>query len=216
MQKAHLEKSDVVAVYAKLAPRYDLWSELAESKARRRCLELAQIRNGEAVLEVAVGTGTAFVEILSRNRDGINEGIDLTEPMLAHARRKAEETGATNFRLQVGDAIDLPFQDDTFHVLVNNYMFDLMPEEDFPQVLAEFRRVLRPGGRLVVANMTMPEHWSQSLWERLYRLSPSLMGGCRGVELMPFLESAGLIDLRREFVGQLTFPSEVLFGVKPG
>ena len=57
------------------------------------------------------------------------------------------------------------------------------PEEHFPRVLAEFRRVLKPQGRLVLVNMAPARHWGYALWARLYRANPAWVGGCRGVDL---------------------------------
>jgi ubiquinone/menaquinone biosynthesis C-methylase UbiE len=212
---AQIMKTDVIRVYKKIAPIYDQWGRLTETKARKRCLELAGIRDGESVLEVAVGTGLAFVEIMGLNPTGQNEGIDLTEEMLSRARQKAEKLGDTNYRLKIGDAYNLEYADSYFDLVINNYMFDLLPEDDFSVVLAEFVRVLRPGGRLVMANMTQPEHWYNWVWELVYRMNPAWVGGCRGVHLKPYLEGAGFVDVRREFISQMTFPSEVLYGSKP-
>lgn len=60
----------VVARYTRLAPVYELWARLTETRPRERVLELAAPRDGEDVLEVAVGTGTQFVELARRNRSG--------------------------------------------------------------------------------------------------------------------------------------------------
>jgi ubiquinone/menaquinone biosynthesis C-methylase UbiE len=94
-------------------------------------------------------------------------------------------------------------------------MFDLLPEQDFAAVLAEFRRVLRPGGRLAMVNMTLGEHWYNGLWERIYRLNPALLGGCRGVTLLPALEECGFQNANREYLSQMTFPSEVVHAIAP-
>ena len=212
---ARLKKTQVLEVYRKLSRSYDLWARLTESRARNRCLDLADIRDGESVLEVAVGTGLAFVELLKLNPTGQNEGIDLTEEMLSRAKQKAGQLGVENYNLRVGDAYQLEYPDDSFDVVINNYMFDLLPEDDFELVLGEFKRVLRPGGRLVMVNMTKREHWYNCLWERIYRLNPSWLGGCRGVFLVPYLESAGFVETQREFISQMTFPSEVVYGRKP-
>ena len=213
MLDAHIEKGRVADIYRKIAPSYDLWAWLTESKARDRCLELAAIRNGEDVLEVAVGTGLAFERILEANPSGRNEGIDLTDAMLIRADRKAVKSGTNNYRLRIGDAYDLDFPDDSFDVLINNYMFDLLPQQDFLTVLEEFRRVLRPGGRLAMVNMTMGERWFNGIWERIYRINPALLGGCRGVLLLPKIEACGFGQTRREYMSQLTFPSEIVCGV---
>ena len=213
MLDAHIEKGRVADIYRKIAPSYDLWAWLTESKARDRCLELAAIRNGEDVLEVAVGTGLAFERILEANPSGRNEGIDLTDAMLIRADRKAVKSGTNNYRLRIGDAYDLDFPDDSFDVLINNYMFDLLPQQDFLTVLEEFRRVLRPGGRLAMVNMTMGERWFNGIWERIYRINPALLGGCRGLSLLPKIEACGFRQTRREYMSQLTFPSEIVCGV---
>jgi ubiquinone/menaquinone biosynthesis C-methylase UbiE len=213
MTDARIEKDRVAKIYQKIAPSYDLWAWLTESKARDRCLELAAIQNGEDVLEVAVGTGLAFERILAANPSGRNEGIDLTEAMLLRAEKKAAKAGTNNYRLRVGDAYDLDFPDDSFDVLVNNYMFDLLPQQDFLTVLGEFKRVLRPGGRLAMVNMTTGEHWYNGIWDRIYRINPALLGGCRGVSLLSQIEASGFTQTRREYVSQLTFPSEIVCAV---
>ncbi len=212
---ARIKKNDVPKIYKKVASIYDLWGQLTESKARKRCLELAEIQDGETVLEVAVGTGMAFVEILRLNPKGQNEGVDLTEAMLSRAKQKAQRLGVKNYSLKTGDAYHLGYADDSFDLVINNYMFDLLPEDDFSVVLTEFKRVLRPSGRVLVVNMTKPDHWYHSVWELVYRMNPAWIGGCRGVYLKPYLESAGFVDLRREFISQMTFPSEVVYGLKP-
>jgi ubiquinone/menaquinone biosynthesis C-methylase UbiE len=212
MLEARVQQGGVADLYRKIAPVYDLWARLTESRARDRCLELARIRDGEAVLEVAVGTGLAFERILRANPAGRNEGIDLTDAMLERARRRAAATGATQYRLRPGDARALDFGEAEFDVLVNNYLFDLLPEADFATVLREFRRVLRPGGRLVVVNMTRGRRWYHGVWERIYRINPAWLGGCRGVEVAPAMAASGFARIRREELSQMTFPSEIVYG----
>ncbi len=215
MPDAKIAKDRVSDVYTKIAPLYDSWAWLTERNARNRCLELAAIQDGEDVLEVAVGTGLAFVEILKANPSGHNEGVDLTAAMLTRAEKRAADTGLESYRLRVGDAYDLDFASDSFDVLVNNYMFDLLPEQDFPIVLQEFKRVLRPGGRLAMVNMTQGLRWYHNVWDRLYRVAPALIGGCRSVSLMPAVKQCGFRDTTREYFSQFAFPSEVVFGVAP-
>ncbi len=212
---AKLSKDEVREAYRKSASMYDIWSSLTESKARQRCLEVADIKNGESVLEVAVGTGILFEKILELNPTGRNEGIDLTEEMLTRARARAQKSGASGYVLKVGDAYHLQYSDNSFDVLLNNYMFDLIPERDFLAILSEFRRVLRNGGRIVLVNMTKGSRWFNAVWEWLYKIRPSLLGGCRGIELKPYFEKVGFEKIRREYVSQMLFPSEVIYGVKP-
>lgn len=136
-----------------------------ESRAQQRCLELAAIKNGESVLEVAVGTGILFEKILHQNPDGRNEGVDLTPEMLARARARAGKSGVSGYILNTGDAYQLQYADNTFDIVLNNYMFDLIPELVFPAILGESRRVLQHGGRLVLANIAKIPGWFDAIWE---------------------------------------------------
>ncbi len=215
MPDARLDPTQVTRLYRRLASGYDLWAGLTESRARERCIEAAAIRDGDSVLEVAVGTGLAFERILARSPSGRVEGVDLTDAMLERARARASRTGHSNYRLRLGDARSLDFPDDRFDVLINMYMFDLLPERDFRPVLAEFRRILQPGGRLALVNMTDGERWYNGIWERIYRMNPAWLGGCRAVRLSPALEDSGFVDIRRQYVSQMTFPSEVIRATAP-
>lgn len=208
-----LGKDDVRGIYSKIAGLYDFWAGPTERRARDLAISLAAIRDGEAVLEVAVGTGFGFAEILKRNPSGRNEGVDLTPAMLEKARIKAAKVGG-NFNLAIGDAYALPFADASFDLVMNSYMFDLLPEQDFPLVLAEFHRVLKPGGRLILTNMTKAKRWWQGAAEAVYRLNPSWMAGCRGVVLEPYVARVGFGSISRDFLTQCTFPSEVIRAVK--
>jgi len=210
MNAAKLNKPEVVDVYTKTAPVYDIWGMLTETKARQRAMEFAKIKNGEAVLEVAAGTGLTFFEILKSNPEGKNIGIDLTPDMLEKARLKAARSGVANYQLEIGDAYALKYPDQSFDLLMNNYLFDLLPEKDFLLVLAEFRRVLKPGGRLVMVNMTRGERFYQRFWENVYLMNPRLLGGCRGVLLFDFLQKSGFQNIEREMISQFGFPSEII------
>jgi ubiquinone/menaquinone biosynthesis C-methylase UbiE len=81
---------DIVAVYTLLATIYDIWTWLTESKSLHTALAIAAISDGEAVLEVAVGTGVVFRELLRQNPSGQNIGIDITKAMLRRTHYKAE------------------------------------------------------------------------------------------------------------------------------
>ena len=97
---------------------------------------------------------------------------------------------------------------------MNQYLLDILPVEDFIPILLEFKRVLKDGGRVVLANMTKGERWLNQIYEGIYRLRPPLLAGCRGVMALPFLKQIGFREFRREFVSQFGFPSEVVRGVK--
>ncbi len=205
---------------------YNLWSSLYgpvaepfERRAKLMALEKAAIQPHDKVLEVAVGPGKILLQILKKvDPTNTVQGVDLSPKMIARARRLATGAGYTNFELQETDARHLPFADDTFDVLFNSYMLDLIPLADLPVILGEFRRVLNPGGRLVLVNMSKANS-DQRFWlERLYRRLPSslatyVLGGCRPVLMQPLVEQAGFCEVQREFIQQVV-PTEIVTAKK--
>ena len=212
--EARYTHEEIVRKYNWIAPIYDLFGILMESKAHQRAIDMAAIKNGEKILEVAFGTGLNFVEILKRNPQGWVNGIDVSMKMLERARKRISKTGQKNYTLYLGDCRHLPFEDGTFDILMTQYLLDILPVEDFIPILLEFRRVLKDGGRIVLVNMTKGERWLNKIYEEIYKFKPPLLAGCRGVMAQPFLEEIGFKEFQREFVSQLGFPSEVVLGVK--
>jgi ubiquinone/menaquinone biosynthesis C-methylase UbiE len=206
---ARLSQEEVRGIYNRIAWFYDLWGTLTERRARQRGIELAGVQNGEQVLEVAVGTGLILSEVARLNPNGLNAGIDISEGMLQKARSKAKDTPA-KIELKQGSAFEIPYPTGGFDLLINGYMFDLLPFTAIPQALDEFKRVLKKEGRLVLINMTEGERWGSGFYQWLYRQSPALMGGCRGVKLSGPLEQAGYQVLVREYHQQFLFPSEII------
>ena len=91
-----------VSRYSTLATVYELWARVTESGPRRRVLELAEIRDGEAILEVATGTGAQLVSLAQRNQSGRTVGIELSDGMLAQARKRLQAAGLTSVELVRG------------------------------------------------------------------------------------------------------------------
>lgn len=223
----------VVMIEAQAPPEairraYDLWSWFygwiavsVEHKSRMLGLEKVAVRSGEKVLEVAVGPGATFVEILRRaGHEGTVKGVDLSPRMLDRTRRRALRAGWNDVDVREADARRLPFPDGTFDVLFNSYMLDLIPLGEMPIVLGEFLRVLKPGGRLGLVNMSKRDAGRRTPWERFYealprRWVPYVAGGCRPVVMAGPLERAGFRDVTRQFVPGV-IPSEVVTACKPG
>ena len=211
---ASLSQKQIRAVYDRIAPLYDLWGKLAESRARKISIEQAEIKDGQHILEVAVGTGSAFYDIVKKNPNGRNFGIDLSPGMLARAQERLGKLSGANYSLEAGTAFDLNLQSESIDVLVNNYMFDLIPFDDMDGIIAEFKRVLKKDGKLVLVNMTIGEGFGSRLYDCLYRVSPKMMGGCRGVKMAERLQQHGFHIKKRQYVRQLLFPSEVIIAKK--
>ena len=179
----------------------------------------ARIQPGEKVLEVAVGPGLTLLELAGLvGKETPISGVDLSTSMLAMTRQRLQTAGFQHVTLKQADCRRLPFEDASFDVLYNGYMLDLMPEADMPQILSEFKRVLRPGGRLVLLNMSKPDG-QPTARERLYKALPSiltlyLLGGCRPVLMEKPVQAAGFTVVRRIFLGGKA-PSEIILATRP-
>ena len=211
---ARVSQSEIPQVYDALSKTYDIWGKLAESQARNRAIELADIRNGQQILEVAVGTGLAFMEIVKKNPAGLNIGIDVSPGMLKKAQTRLQSLSGANYQLKLGDAFKIEAESQHFDLVMNSYMFDLIAFRDMDKILAEFRRVLKREGKLVLVNMTTGETFGSGLYRLIYRIAPKAFGGCRGVRLAKILQQNGFQVKTREYYQQLLFPSEVILALK--
>jgi ubiquinone/menaquinone biosynthesis C-methylase UbiE len=207
--KRTFSEENVRDSYSRIAWFYNFWSWLTESRAAEKVIDLAQIQDGEQILEVAVGTGLVFAEIVKRNMNGRNEGIDISPAMLSRAERRLKHHKG-GFHLQIGNAYQLPFEANTFDLIINNFMLDLLPENDFATILSEFNRVLKPSGRVVISTMSFGGKWYNKIWHWIAKHFPSLLTGCRPVSLHDHLVNAGFGNIEVEYLSQNTFPSEVI------
>jgi SAM-dependent methyltransferase len=116
--------------------------------------QLGRLAPGERVLDLGSGAGTdSLVAVQMVGAGGSVTGIDMTPQMLAKARAAAAEMGAANVEFVEAEAERLPFADASFDVVISNGVIDLIPDKD--AVFAELQRVLAPGGRMQIADVTI-------------------------------------------------------------
>ncbi len=183
-------------------------------------LDMANIKAGEKILEVAVGPGLTLVELAKRaGRETKIHGIDTSTGMLSLAEKNLLAHGFSNFQLEEADSRQLPFEDNTFDFLYNGYMLDLIPVQDMPKILNEFHRVLKPGGRMILLNMSKRDETTKSSRETLYSILPAklilyILGGCRPVLMAGMVNAARFENTTRTFLDG-KFPSEIVTATKP-
>lgn len=113
-----------------------------------------RLQRGEAVLDLGCGRGLdCFISARAVGRTGSVTGLDLSEAMIERARASAEEFPNVSF--QRGEAEALPFPDAIFDVVYANGILNLCPDK--PRVVQEMHRVMKPGARFVVAEITLTE-----------------------------------------------------------
>ena len=115
---------------------------------------MGRLAPGERVLDLGSGAGTdSLVAVQMVGAEGHVTGIDMTAAMLAKARAAAAEMGVANVEFVEGEAERLPFSEESFDVVISNGVIDLVPDKD--AVFAEVYRVLTPGGRIQIADVTI-------------------------------------------------------------
>ena len=203
-----LSRDSARRFYDLLGARYD-WLAAYGDRATRRAHELLVATTGGRILDVGTGTGLNLAALtLAAKPDGIAIGLDISPVMLrlAHGRSGAPVIQA--------DARDLPVRTGAIDRLFSAYLLDLIPVDDLPRVLDEFRRVLKPGGRMALVSLTEDRHWESraviGLWKLAYRVSPIVCGGCRPILLASLVSAAGFRQVAREVVSQAGVPSEVV------
>ena len=142
---------------------------------RQRAADRAELAPGGAALDVCCGTGELALELADRvGAEGSVIGCDFSEPMLDLAREKARVQGAGNLRFEWADALALPYPDGRFDAVTVG--FGVRNLSDLDRGLGELTRVLKPGGRLVILEITQPRRpplsWFFALW--FDRIVPAL------------------------------------------
>jgi demethylmenaquinone methyltransferase/2-methoxy-6-polyprenyl-1,4-benzoquinol methylase len=165
-----LEEPQVRAMFDRIASFYDVMNSVMTAglhhRWRARAADLARVGPGGRVLDVATGTGDLAVELVRRvGPGGEVVGTDFSEEMLARARQKAA-AGGLDIAFEWGNALELPYASDRFDAATVG--FGARNFADLDRGLAEMTRVVRPGGRVVVLEITTPTRPPLSTFYRLW------------------------------------------------
>ena len=197
-----LAPDSVRTMFDRIAPVYDVMNRVMTAGLDvrwRRLTASAAVRAGDRVLDAACGTGDLAIADLKAGAGKVT-GLDFSERMLERARRKD-----TRIEWVQGDMLALPFADATFDAATVG--FGVRNVADLPLALTELRRVLRPGGRLAILEITQPRGALKpffSLWfDRVVPLLGKVLPGGSAYTYLPasvkrFPSAEGLAALLSE------------------
>jgi ubiquinone/menaquinone biosynthesis C-methylase UbiE len=188
-----------------------------EAAFKARLLRHARIKDGESVLDIACGTGTLAIEIKKRQPKAKVAGIDGDGSILGRAMAKAKEAGV-KVDFQRGLSNELPYDGRSFDVVVSTLFFHHLTDEAKADTAEEIKRVLRLGGRVLIADWGRP----QDPLMRMMFLNIQFLDGFRNTssnvagKLPEFLRDAGLkrvsvVDRMRTPLGTI----EIVSGIRP-
>lgn len=165
---------------------------------------LPYLRPGMTVLDCGCGPGSITLGIAERISDGTVVGIDISESQVELGRQSAAERGIGNVRFRQGSAYELPFPDASFDAVFSNALLEHLREP--ARALREFRRVLRPGGRVGVSGPDWDGFLYSPPWEKLtaairaYTEIQNRNGGdtLLGRKLLELLREAGFVEIKAQ------------------
>ena len=155
---------------------------------------LAAMRLGEVVVDLGSGAGIdCFLAAQQVGPSGGVIGVDITHEMLAKARANAERVGARNVEFRLGEIEHLPIADNTADVVISNCVINLVPDKE--QVYREVFRVLKPGGRIAIADVVNVAPLPPEMASDATLLCTCLAGAATTCQIEAWLQAAGFIDI---------------------
>ena len=206
-------RADTRTTYDRLSRYYELVEGFWERSARRMSLDAFRPAPGECLLEVGCGPGSTLVDIArATGPSGRAVGVDLADGMCRLARGRIARQGLSQRTAVLqGDAARVPLASAYFDGAFMTFVLELFDTPQIPIVLAECRRVLRPGGRLVVASLSKegPSPPMRRLYELGHARFPGLLD-CRPIYVARALHEAGMAITAARRVSLWGLPIEVV------
>lgn len=169
--------------------------------------DLAEFEAGDAVLDLGSGSGTdVFIAALHVGETGHVTGIDMTDEQLEKARQLRDDAGMDTVTFEQGYIEDLPFEDETFDVVISNGVVNLSSEKE--QVFAEANRVLTDGGRLAISDILSEKQLPESIKTDADLWAACIGGAMQKDHYTDAIEAAGFDVLEVRANTQYEFTSD--------
>ncbi|SMG26851.1 demethylmenaquinone methyltransferase [Paenibacillus aquistagni] len=149
----------VHSVFESIAPKYDIMNDIMSFRRhkawRKFTMSKMNMQVGQNALDLCCGTCDWTIQMAEKSKTGQLTGLDFSPHMLQYGQQKIDKLGlAKQIRLIEGNAMDLPFEDNTFDYVTIGFGLRNVP--DYMQVLREMRRVVKPGGKVVCLELSKP------------------------------------------------------------
>jgi ubiquinone/menaquinone biosynthesis C-methylase UbiE len=195
------------------------WQRFYENPALNELIAHAGFESAHSVFEFGCGTGALAARLLQRHlpADARYVGLDISSTMVSLALKRLKPWSGRARVYQANGSTRIPEPDQTFDRFVSTYVLDLLAPEFIEQLLSEGRRLLVPGGRLCLASLAYgTSRFSRAVcwgWQRLWRLSPGIVGGCHPIELLEYLPRQDWDPVYRATLTNWGMSSEVLIAL---
>lgn len=158
-------------------------------------LAIASLREGQVVLDLGSGAGfDCFLAARAVGPSGKVIGVDMTHEMLGKARKNAQKNGFTNVEFRLGEIEALPVADNSIDVIISNCVINLSPEKQ--RVFDEAFRVLKPGGRLAVADMVATAPLPNEIKTDWAAYTGCIAGASQITDLQRMLQASGFKEIK--------------------
>jgi SAM-dependent methyltransferase len=210
-----LSHGEARAFYDRMGAKQDTQS-FYEDEATRDLVAHGRFGESRAVVEFGCGTGRFAQGLLEQHTPATATylGVDVSPRMVEIARGRLARFGA-RASVQLGDGEPhIDATDGSCDRFVSNYVLDLLSEEDAAAVVHEAARILPTGGLLCLVSLTFGftrlSRFVERTWRGIHSFRPSLVGGCRPIELLRFIPEAHWEVRHRRCLASFGVPSEVV------
>ena len=210
-------KEEAKQAYDRISKSYDYTLGLLGRKYSEMALERLSVVEGETVLEIGFGTGHCLNLIAKLiGPGGKVYGIDISPEMIEKTKKRLEKGGLANrAELCCGDATCLPFNESAFDAVFTSFTLEVFDTPEIPRALAQIKKVLKPGGRLGIVDMSKENGKSVFLkvYEWLHNKCPKYLGS-RPIYAEQCLIDAGYQIKNKGKIKIFRLPAEIIVAIK--
>lgn len=171
--------------------------------------EFANLKAGDVVLDLGSGAGNdCFVARAMVGDTGKLTGLDFTEAMIAKARMNNEKLGFKNVEFVQGDIEDMPFNNDTFDVVISNCVLNLVPDKE--KAFSEIYRVLKPGGHFCVSDVVISGNLPDQIKEDAEMYAGCVSGALQKDDYLQIIKTNHFTDIEIKKTKEIEIPNTIM------